>query len=278
MTTHLKKILQEHLPQAELEQLTGSYDIVGDIAIVRIDSSLHHRIPLIGKTILQTNRKLKTVVRRLDKHKGEFRTTGLEVIAGENRTHTLVREFGLAYELDLASCYFSTRSGTERRRIASLVAPSERVLILFSGIAPFPLMIAKYSKAEHVVGVEKNRAAHLFAIKNCAKNRLQHKIRLYCADAAKLPQELLDGKKFHRLVMPLPVRGELFLATALPLLCSGGTLHFYAMTKPEKQEEIWQTIERHTIITRRETKRISVVKAGHCGNNLFRYCFEVKII
>ncbi|PID74988.1 MAG: hypothetical protein CSB28_00310 [Desulfobacterales bacterium] len=278
MTTHLKKILQHQLPQTELQQLTGSYDIVGDIALIRLDTSLQHRATLIGETILQTNSKLKTVVRRLGKHKGEFRTTELAVIAGENRTHTLVREFGLTYELDLASCYFSVRSGTERRRIASLVQKGERVLVLFSGIAPFPLMIAKYSDAELVVGVEKNSDAHHFAKENCVRNRLQHKIRLYCADAARLSQQLFGGKKFHRLIMPLPVGGENFLATALPLLCSGGILHFYAMAPPQEQEKIWQKVAEAAFAQKRTIKKIEAIRAGHCGNNTFRHCFETKIL
>ncbi len=278
MPTHLKKLLQGQLPPTELEYLTGSYDIVGDIALIRLAPSLQHRAAIIGKTILQTNNRLKTVACRNSKHKGEFRTTELEIIAGEKRTQTMVQEFGLRYELDLASCYFSVRSGAERRRIASLVQQGERVMVLFSGVAPLPLMIAKYSSAKQVIGVEKNSIAHDFAIKNCKRNRVAERVQLHCADAADLPEEIIAGKKFHRLVMPLPVGGERFLASAIPLLRCGGVLHFYKMsTQKEKEKELQHL---HTTIKtcNRDIRLSSIITAGHCGNKLFRYVFEVKTI
>ncbi len=278
MTTYLKKILQDDLFPAEVELLTGSYDSVGDIALVRLDDALYHRFSLIGEAILKTNRKLKTVARRVGRHSGEFRTTEFEIIAGEKRTETEVREFGLRYYLDVATCYFSVRSGSERKRVASFVQKGERVLVLFSGIAPFPLMLAKYSEAEVVVGVEKNREAHLFALKNCAANKLTGRVRLYCADAAALPQESLFQQGFHRLLMPLPVGGELFLSSALSVLLPGGVLHLYKMAKADEVEICLRKLEKQIALYGRKAERVSAVKAGHCGNKLFRYVFEVKII
>ncbi len=278
MPTHLKKLLQGQLPPAELEYLTGSYDIVGDIALIRLAPSLQHRAAVIGETILQTNNRLKTVACRNSKHKGEFRTTELEIIAGEKRTQTMVREFGLCYELDLASCYFSVRSGAERRRIASLVQQEERVLVLFSGVAPLPLMIAKYSSAKQVIGVEKNSIAHNFAIKNCKRNRVTERVQLHCADAADLPEEIIAGEKFHRLVMPLPVGGERFLPTTLPLLRRGGTLHFYKMSTEKEKKGTVQNLRGIVTANNRTMNLLSIIKTGHCANKLFRYVFEVRIL
>lgn len=277
MTTHLKKILADSLTTAELELVEGSYDVVGDIAVVRIADSLLHRASLISEMILATNARLKVVVRKTGRYRGEFRTAGVAVIGGEKRTLTVVREFGLNYHLDIASCYFSVRSGAERRRIAALVKPGERVLVLFSGIAPFPLMIARHSRAAEVVGVEKSRVSHDFALKNRAANLLEHRIQLYCADALELLPEFAEDEGVHRLVMPLPVGGEQFLAPALGTLLPGGMLHFYTMARPGSVEMVRTRLQLIVASCGRQLERGIFVKAGHCGNRLFRYSFEGKI-
>lgn len=277
MASHLKKILKEYLSAEELELVEGSYDVVGDIAVVRLADSLIPRASLIAKLILATNTKLKVVARRSGKHTGEFRTTDLVVIGGENRTGTEVREFGLRYRLDLANCYFSVRTGAERRRIASLVQPGERVLVLFSGIAPFPLMIAKYSSAKEIVGVEKNSVAHRFALENRSLNRQHQRVRLYCADAALVVPELAQQPGFHRLLMPLPVGGQEFLPVALAALLPGGSLHFYTMSTPEEVASAIMRLQEIAVNCGRRMQQVSWVKTGHCGNRLFRYSLEGRV-
>ncbi len=166
----LKKRLEDSLSARELERLVGAYDVVGDIAIVIIPEELEAKEHLIAEAILTSNRKINVVAKRAGNYGGEFRTMPLQILAGENRKETEVKEFGIRLLVNPETVYYSVRSGNERKRIASLVAPGESVLVLFSGIAPFPLIISRYSKAKSIVGIEKNpRGACLCSSKSLSQ-------------------------------------------------------------------------------------------------------------
>ena len=157
---NLKEILGYLLSENELQLLVRGYDVVGDIAIIIIPQELEAKEQVIAAAILANNQKIKVVAKRAAHYGGEFRTLPIKIIGGEDRRETEVREFGLRLRLNVEKVYFSVRSGNERRRIAFLVQPGENVLVLFSGIAPYPLMISRYSLAKKIVGIEKNPVAH----------------------------------------------------------------------------------------------------------------------
>lgn len=152
---NLKETLRGHLSDEELELLVRSYDVVGDLAIIIIAEGLEHREKLIGEAILAINKNVKVVLKRAGMYQGEFRLIPLEVIAGENRKETQCKENGVRLSLNPEIAYYSVRSSSERQRIAELVQAGEQVLVMFSGVAPFPLVIAKNSRAAAIVGVEK---------------------------------------------------------------------------------------------------------------------------
>lgn len=274
MPTNLKKLLAGELATDELAQLVGSFDVVGDIAVVRVPEALLARSSRIAEAILSTDSRLKTVVRRVGPCAGEYRLPSLQVIGGEESFETEVVEFGLRCRLNLQTCYFSVRSGAERKRVADQVDSAERVLVLFSGIAPYPLMIAKQSGAQ-VVGVEKNPQAHRFAVDNVRRNRLQRQIELHCADALAFVAAG-SGRKFERIVMPLPTAGTSFLPAALRLLAPGGMLHFYTMAATTELEAVGAQLQQLVNAAALEIETMTPVKAGHCGNRLFRWCFDLN--
>lgn len=272
MGTKLKKLLQGILPEDELCQVVGSFDIVGDIAIVIIPPTLTHREFLIGETILKSNGRIKVVAKRAGMYEGEFRTIPLQIIAGEQREETVVREFGLSYVVNPGTVYFSVRSGNERRRIASLVGAKEKVLVLFSGVAPYPLVISKYSSAELIVGIEKNPIAHNYGMKNLKLNKKFQNIRLFCGDV----REVLHGVgiKFDRVVMPLPKGGELFLPDAIHGLHTGGTIHFYHMQQDGCFDQSVSLLEQACIREKRRLQAVEVHRCGHCSPRVYRICID----
>ena len=156
----LKVALKGELSQEELDLLVSSYDMVGDIAIIIIPPELEHRESLIGQTILKFHKNIKVVAKRDGNYEGEYRTIPLKIIAGENRKETEYREHGLRFHLNPEEVYFSVRLNNERKRLASLVKPGESILVMFSGIGVFPLVIAKHSDAREIVGIEKNEAMY----------------------------------------------------------------------------------------------------------------------
>lgn len=222
----LREALKDVLDKGELEMLPGGFDIVGDIAILEIPEELRAKETEIAQAVLGMHRNVRTVVAKATPFEGELRTRTVRHLAGERKTATLHKESNAVIEVDIEKMYFSPRLSHERLRIASLVKEGERVLVMFSGCGPYPLVIAKNSKAKEVVGVELNEAAHEFAVRNITRNKLQERVRCLQGDAC-LVVPTLKQKKFDRVVMPHPEGGEDFLDIALAAVKKGGAVHFY---------------------------------------------------
>jgi tRNA (guanine37-N1)-methyltransferase len=277
MSAKLKDILAPVLAQEELDLLIGSYDIVGDIAIVIVPAELTHRETLIGESILTSNKKLRVVAKRAGNYGGEFRTIDLKIIAGENRKETQVTEFGVRLLVNVETTYFSVRSGNERRRLASLVQPMESVLVMFSGVGPYPLIIAKHSEAKKVVGIEKNPLAHEYAVKNLKLNKKLKNVQFIVGDAADLP--LLLDERYDRIVMPLPTMADRFLPVAMEMLKEeGGWIHYYEMAKEGSFETAVEKVQSSAESTGRKRVASSIIRCGHCGPRTHRICVDSQIV
>jgi tRNA (guanine37-N1)-methyltransferase len=130
--------------------------------------------------------------------------------------------------MDPKLMYFSPRESTERQRIADMVKPNEKVLVMFSGVGPFAIAIAKKQPTAEVVCVEINKKAVDFANENIELNRTWN-IRNYCADAH-------DSAKlgtFNRIVMPLPETAYRFLPAAFKASKKGAVIHLYGISRQE---------------------------------------------
>jgi tRNA (guanine37-N1)-methyltransferase len=64
-------------------------------------------------------------------------------LAGKNTKEAVHGENGVQMKVNLEQTYFSAKSAHERLRIAQLVKPGEEILVMFSGVAPYPLVLAK---------------------------------------------------------------------------------------------------------------------------------------
>ena len=275
MSAELKKALAGQLSPEELDRLVGAYDIVGDMAIIIVPEELLHRKRQIADTILALHKNIRVVARRAGHYDGEFRVLPLEIIGGEERRETLHRENGVRLLLNPEKVYYSVRSGNERKRVAALVRYGERVLVLFSGIGPYPLVIGRIQPRCQVVGIEKNPEAHAYAVKNLSYNKKITNVSFIHGDVReKLPQL---GRVFDRIIMPLPKSAGDFLDLALGGLCRDGWLHFYDLQEKGgftgAVEKIGQACRRNG----RELATASVTVAGHCSPRLFRVCVDARI-
>jgi tRNA (guanine37-N1)-methyltransferase len=276
MAQRLKDSLAGVLTAEEQQSLVGSFDVIGDIAVIIIPEILANREKLIAEAILATNKNIKVVARRAGIYGGEYRTIPLSILAGEERKETEVREFGLRYRLNVETVYFSIRSGNERRRIAALVKPEESVLVLFSGIAPYPLILAQFTEAGKIVGIEKNPLAHAYAVENLRINKWQNDIILHQGDVA----DILPTVDFFcdRLLMPLPTMAETFLAPALRVLKPGGVLHFYDLQRFDSFHHSLAKITAACNARQRRIASFAIHKCGHCGPRTYRICIDACIL
>ena len=270
----LKEALTDVLTDEEIASVKRAYDIVGDIAIMDIPEELVQKEAAIAERLLALHKNISVVAKKEGIHDGEFRTIPLRVLAGEDRKETLYKENGVRLYLDVEQCYFSPRSSNERKRIASLVGEGERVLVMFSGVGPFTIVIAKNTKAEHVVGVEKNPIAHDYAQRNVKANKVTN-VTLHCGDVADIVPTL--DKVFDRVVMPLPKTGEDFLDVALGALKPDGYLHFYDFQHHEAFDEAAKKVKVACERAGRICKGTEVIACGQYAPRVNRVCVDVQI-
>ncbi len=271
----LKAALATRLPARELALITGAYDLVGDVAILHIDKALAHREDLIARTLLDLRPNLRVVARRCGQHVGEYRIPPLKIIAGEQRTTTLHRESGIRLSLDLQQVYFSPRSAAERRRIAALVEPGEKILVPFSGIAPLPLILARHSPAAAITGVEKNPHAHAYARQNLVVNNLAGKITLEQGCVTEVLPQLEPS--FHRALLPLPTAPIPFVPLVLRMLGASGWLHVYLFATTGEIGRIKEQLCREVSKNNRTVEQVNSHRCGHIASRVYRFCVDMRI-
>lgn len=275
MSQKLRTILQKIIPQNLHPYLVSAYDLVGDIAVIIIRHELVVYENIIAETVLRSHPHIKVVVKRSGVYEGEFRILPLTVVAGENRTITEVKESGVRLKLDLSTVYFSVRSGGERLRIARCIQSGEQVLVPFSGIGPYPFVIAKHSPAQKVVGVEKNKDAHFWALQNLERNKRLKNVYFENADFYQWLEKTLF--LWDRIIMPLPKSGLDFVGSALKVLRDGGWLHCYDMRAPADFALAVNQLAEKVQSCGRTLISAKVVSCGHCSPRTFRICIDAQV-
>ncbi|HPR66613.1 MAG TPA: class I SAM-dependent methyltransferase family protein, partial [Methanothrix sp.] len=171
---------------------------------------------------------VKTVISPITPVEGEYRTRRFTIVAGEEKTATVHKEHGLRYRIDLEKAYFTPRLGTERLRVANLVAPGDVVFDMFAGVGPFALFIAKHGAK--VVAVDKNPDAARLLRENAQLNRIDE-VEILEGDAGQMA-ELYENFADH-VIMNLPHTASEFLGQAIRIAKDGGVVHYYAIAPEE---------------------------------------------
>jgi len=204
----------------------NSFDIIGHIAIVEIPERLKRKKKLIAKVIMDLNKHIKTVLEKASERKGIYRIRKYRFIAGERKFETIHKEYGCLFKLDPTKVYFSPRELTERQRIASQVKENETVMVMFAGVAPYAIQIAKKQpKVKEVIAIEINPVAAKYARENVVLNKVDDKVKIIEGDVREKCKEFYG--KCDRIVMPLPKGAEDFLDIAAKCLKRKGYIHFY---------------------------------------------------
>jgi len=232
----LRAHLSERLEAWELEILPCSYDIIGDIAIIKVSDALKHRSKEIAEIIMQVNGHVKTVLNQVSPVSGDFRLRRLEWVMGEKKTETIHKEHGCLFKIDLEKCYFSPRLSFERARIAGQVKPSEIVVNMFAGVGCFSILIAKKTEAERVYSIDINPWAIRYAEENIRLNRVEHIVKPMLGDSKKIIEKELEDVA-DRVLMPLPEKAYEYIDFAVEALKpSGGIIHYYDFTHAKRNE------------------------------------------
>ncbi|MBS3817438.1 MAG: class I SAM-dependent methyltransferase family protein [Candidatus Thermoplasmatota archaeon] len=225
------------IPEELKTYLPSSYDIVGDIALIKLPEELGSYKGNIGEAILETHKNLETVLEDRGVH-GKFRIREVRHIAGKEKTVTVYREHGAEFEIDVSEVYFSPRLATERWRVVKKVKEDETVFDMFAGAGPYTVLIGREVDVDHIYSVDLNPKAVKFLMKNVERNDLGTKVTTYEGDARKIAERL----KVDRIIMNLPHSSEEFIRPALKALDDKGMIHYYEIGEESEKEERLQKL------------------------------------
>lgn len=228
MTKILKKLLKNVLLDSEVSEVYSSFDIIGDIAIIKIPDSLLQRRKTIGDILLSNIPNLKTIFLQNTAVNGEYRLRGLELISGEDKYVTIYKEHGCRFFVNVASSYFSPRLSTERYRISNLVSPNETILNIFAGIGTFSIIIAKKVPVL-IYNIDSNLDAYILSSINSKLNNVQNRVISIHGNARDVLLSDEFFEKADRILMPLPEKAFEYVDVSVNCLKpSGGYIHFFS--------------------------------------------------
>ena len=272
----LKKALENVLTENESNELISAFDQIGEIIIVRIPDSLLAKKKIIGKALLDEVKIVRSVFYQASAVEGEFRTRGLEILAGEDNTETEYKEFGCRFTVDVKNAFFSPRLSTERDRIGNLVQDGEVVNNMFAGIGMFSIIAAKKKKCT-VYSLDINPAASKLCETNIGLNKLAGNIISINGDASEIIKEQLMNKS-DRTLMLLPERSDEFLESAINTTKDGGIIHYYSHIHADKKIDAGKLSEEHYLkVTPVKSEIINSKIVRPVGPRFYQTVVDIKI-
>ena len=218
---------KSHGPQ-RMHDVFGSstirYDIIGSIAVVEAESGIEKEA---ARLILRQNKRIKTVLSRASAVSGTYRIRKHSYIAGKKTYISKYRENGCIFNIDLNKAFFSPRLSYERNRVSKLVRKNEKVIVMFAGVGPFAIEMARNAPSSEVVAIELNRHAYSYMLKNISENKAKNVVPIL-GDVAKVAPNY-EGYA-DRIVMPLPKDSADFLGSAILCAKRNCTVHYYAFS------------------------------------------------
>jgi len=248
--------------------IKAGYDFVGNVAILKFPEKTKIKEKKeFAKKILEERKNVETVLEKAEKVHGRLRTITTKFLMGKKTKEALYRESGCLFKLDVDTCYFSPRLSNERLEIAGKIEKNDSVLVLFSGVAPFPIIIAKHSKARKIVAVELGRECCKYAKENVKLNKL-HNVEIIQGDVKKL-DKLIKKEKFKVIVMPRPQLKDSFLEYIWKFTKKGTKVYYYDFGKDA--EELVDKVLLEAKKARKKIKIFNFKKAGEIAPYKYRW-------
>jgi len=238
-----KSRIEGIVPDEVLNNISGRFDVVGDIAVLSLPDCAKAYADCIAGAVCDSRKNIRTVLNKRSLVSGDFRTFCFDVICGSG-TETVHREYGFSYNVDLRDSFFTGRLASERMRVTSLVTGGESVFVPFAGVGPFAVPAAK--RGAYVIAMELNREACGYMRKNMNLNSVCGSMDVICGDVCccgslfgSVTGSLSDsgssfGCLFDRIIAPAPYGMDDVIPVLSGILKKDGHLHFYSF-RPENQ-------------------------------------------
>lgn len=275
------------------------YDVFGNIVVMKFSKDVKAKDKKkLAEKFLKENKPVTTVLEKTGKFKGRLRKMQTRYIVGEKTKEALYKENGCVFRFNIDTTYFSPRLGNERKEIAGKIKKGDVVLVMFAGVSPFPIVIAKNSKAKSVYSNEINREANKYAKLNIELNKVKDKVALMPGDIKRnvgweyfhpTKFKIKDGKKvavrgrwlkqkFDVIVMPRPRLKDSFLREAFMLSKKKTRIYYYDFCKQEETKKIVDGIKSEAKKYGKKIKILRVRSAGEIAPYKIRVRVDFRVL
>lgn len=255
-----------------------AFSVLGNIAVVNFseDTKIMDKRKFAQK-ILKEQKNITTVLEKVGNFSGRLRKMKTKYLAGKKTKEVLYKENNCVFRFNIDTTYFSPRLSNERKEIAKLIKKNENVFVMFAGVSPFSIVIAKNSKAKKIFSNELNREANKYGELNIERNKLKDKVELVQGDVKKVVmsnvdtqgrtpknsfQEFLQRAKFDVIIMPRPNLKDTFLESAFKLSKRKTRIYYYGFCKIGEEDLIVEEIKEEAKKFKKKIKILKVKKAG----------------
>jgi tRNA (guanine37-N1)-methyltransferase len=223
------------------------HDIIGNIAIIKPGKLSEKQIKQEAQNFLK-HKNITTVLLKLEKIKGRLRTIKTKFLAGINTKETICKENSCLFKLDIDKTYFSPRLSNERLEVSNIISKENKkskgkiknILVMFAGVAPYSIVIAKNNPKSQVYSIELNRLASKYSEENVRLNKLKN-IKIIQGDVKKIKQLIKKHNipsKFDAIIMPRAQLAYTFLKEAFSVAGKNCLVIFYYFLKLEDYPKI----------------------------------------
>ncbi|MDE1865093.1 MAG: tRNA (guanine-N1)-methyltransferase [Candidatus Micrarchaeota archaeon] len=229
------------------------YDLLGRTAIIefRGPRSQARRAAL---ELMKFDRRAETVLLKSGPVEGRYRTRKLSYIAGVRRYNVEYRENGCLFKFDPRKTFFSSRLSFERSRILKLAKDGEEVCVMFAGVGPFAIELAKKFKGSIVTAIEENPDSVRYMKDSITINKTPNAIPV-TGDVKKVAKNYRESA--DRIIMPLPWSSLDFLDEALTIAKRTAVVHIYIIGKTKNLvADSWKKISAHAKRNRYSVKKL----------------------
>ncbi|MEK6919340.1 MAG: hypothetical protein AABW73_04885 [Nanoarchaeota archaeon] len=263
-----------------------TYDIVGNIAIIKFedgrDATRGKKLAekkKVAKTIIERHKNISTVLEKIGQVSGRLRTIKTKHLAGTKTKEAEYRENGCTFKFNVEKCYFSPRLSEERKRLMQECKPEEKILVMFGGVAPYAIIIAKNKKEiKKIVSVELGKECNKYAKINVKKNKVEGKVEIIPGDVKKVMPKLAKKKEYYqRIIMARPNLQDSFIKYALMVAKKDAVIHYHGFSHEEEKEKMVLELMKEIREEGREAEIISVIKVGDIAPRKYRWRINIKI-
>jgi tRNA wybutosine-synthesizing protein 2 len=215
--------------------IPSGYQIIGDIMLIKFSEKLGVvQKRKIASAVLESFPYVKTVCESFGVE-GELRKPKVKIIKSREKKPKLItmhKEHDVLFKLDVSKIMFSKGNLDERQRLIKQVRPNETIVDMFAGIGYFSLGIAKFSPANRIYAIEKNKVAFKY-LKESIKINKTDKVIPILGDCRRIRRKIAAD----RIILGYLPGTEEFLPYAFRFLKDQGIIHYHNIY-PEN--ELWK--------------------------------------